>query len=333
MSYLFNEGDWTVITFVLEAVYVCVVAIIMAGCPDRRLLRAIASIFSVVCGGFLLYVDRTGDYIWGRLFANGIESNFWGLMGVGVVVCSFAHRSRILGIACAFAGCITIYEASSRSSMVGVLGAALLIGTCYAISLRNRSLVIAVGIAAAALLAVISFAPYLRHVVPDFVSDLLKLDDTYRGLGQGFSGRDTLWAMALDLWWRSPWFGVGYRQHELFLPLGYSTHNAYLAMLADIGVFGFLWYLYLLVSSLTACFTIADRRTRNLALASITSYILIGFFERRAINAGNPVSILFLVLCFFALAQRDLARVRGRLSASGSPPTPMSAGAAYSLEA
>src|SRR6185312_13334413 len=127
-------------------------------------------------------------------------------------------------------------------------------------------------------------------------------------------GRDILWRDAFNLWLKSPFFGVGFRLHERFLPFHSSTHNAYLAMLADMGIFGLLWYLALLVGAGLAAFSISDAKTRDLAIAMIVGYAVVGLFERRAVNAGNPVSILFMVTCFFSLTQRDLMRVRRRMA-------------------
>jgi hypothetical protein len=79
-------------------------------------------------------------------------------------------------------------------------------------------------------------------------------------------------------------------------------------MLADTGIFGLNWYVVLIVGAGRAAFYIADPHTRHLALAAVISYAVIGFFERRAINGGNPMSSLFLMLCFHALVQRDISK-------------------------
>jgi len=64
------------------------------------------------------------------------------------------------------------------------------------------------------------------------------------------------------------------------------------------------------------------------------SYAVVGLFERRAVNAGNPVSILFMVTCFFSLTQRDLVRVRRRMAETrGTDPSLDGAEQAYALQA
>lgn len=308
LSYVFNGGGWAQVTFMVELLYLCTLAVVVAGCPDTRMLRLAAAIFSVVSSLFLAYVDATGEHLWGRLYANDIESNWWGLMGLGAAITAFAIESRLLAFACLGVGYYTIYDASNRGSLVG-LGAALLVfSVWYVVRLRNQRLLAAVGLAGVLLVLAAVLSPYLGTAVPDFFSDLFKLNDPYRGIGQGFTGRDELWEAALDLWRKSPLFGVGFRMHEQFLPYQMSAHNAYLAMLADTGVFGLIWYIGLMVGSLRASLSIPDDRSRILAIMVIMSYAVIGLFERRAINGGNPVSVFFLMFSFYALTQEQLRR-------------------------
>jgi O-antigen ligase len=109
------------------------------------------------------------------------------------------------------------------------------------------------------------------------------------------------------LWLKSPIFGIGFRQHEQFLA-GAPSHNAYLAMLADTGILGLIVYLVLLIGSLMASWGIQDRRTRRFVLALVVSYVVIGFFERRAINSGNPYGVFFLMCCAVALVDQSLRK-------------------------
>jgi O-antigen ligase len=102
-------------------------------------------------------------------------------------------------------------------------------------------------------------------------------------------------------------FGVGFREHERVLNW-VPAHNAYLAMLADTGLVGFVLYIVLLVSSLLASWGMKDPRSRRFVLTTIVGYIVIGFFDRRAINAGNPYGLLILMCCSVALVDQSLRR-------------------------
>jgi hypothetical protein len=45
-------------------------------------------------------------------------------------------------------------------------------------------------------------------------------------------------------------------------------------------------------------------------MALISSYTFVGLFERRAINGGNPMSIMFLMAVMLIFREEGLARVR-----------------------
>ena len=46
LSYLFNGADWIGVTYVVELLYLSAMTILIAGCPDRRLLPTIAELYS-----------------------------------------------------------------------------------------------------------------------------------------------------------------------------------------------------------------------------------------------------------------------------------------------
>ncbi len=314
LSYLFNGAGWAGVTYVVELLYLSTITILIAGCPDRRLLPTIAELYSVPTAIWLIYIDFHGKYLWGRLIEGNLESNAWGLMGLSVGIAAFAHRSRLLGAFCLGAACLTIYDASSRSSIVGLTLAALVIGVRYMFELRNRRLIGAFVVITVILAFVMVAVPVLRDYTSDFFVNLFKLDDPYRGLSSGSSGRDELWRAAMALWWSHPWFGVGFRMHEAYLPANFSAHNAYLAMLADTGVFGLVWYLALMAMAWIGMFRLKDARTRHLAIGLIVSYTFIGLFDRRAINGANPMSLIFLMAAMAILRDEAVARV-GRVAA------------------
>jgi O-antigen ligase len=179
----------------------------------------------------------------------------------------------------------------------------LLVGTCVVL--------IAVGLL---------LDPYIFNAVGYIKQNVLLVNDPYRGVGTGFTGRTEIWSETIDLWLKHPIVGIGFRQHEQFLA-GAPAHNAYLAMLADTGVFGLLIYVFLLVASLIAAWGIEDQRTRRFVLTVLVSYVIIGFFERRAINSGNPYGVFFLMCCAVALVDQSLRKAarlyRRRLDEAG----------------
>jgi O-antigen ligase len=329
LSFLANGAKGQAITYLMELVFLFSVAIAVAGCPDAELLPRMAAFFCIPNALFLLYVVFTGQYVFGRLVEGGVEPNWWGLMGAWLTLSAFAYRSRALAALCIAVGYLTMYYASARGSMLGASAAIAVITPFYVRGLRGRWLVGALA-ATAALLAVTVFL--MQHInvaaVRSVANDVMKFDDPHRGLGQGFTGRSTLWEESLALWRSSPLFGVGFRQHELYLSGHYNAHNAYLAMAADTGMAGLVWYLTFVGFSLAAALRLPEARSRNTAAAIIIGYAVIGFFERRAINGGNPFSVFYIICCCYALAQHQWLRALKtvRIAASASSPQEAAAG-------
>ncbi len=162
-----------------------------------------------------------------------------------------------------------------------------------------------------AFVIILDLFPQMRVFV---LQDLLKTNDPYRGLGTGFVGRTAAWAEVLEIWMEAPLFGVGFRQHEASLTIASSAHNAYLTMLIDTGIFGFVVYVAFIGFSFHAALRAIDEpRTKRVILAIIVSYLVVGLFERRALNSGNPMSIWFIIACFYALRVRASRISRGRI--------------------
>ena len=237
----------------------------------------------------------------------------WGLMGLTVCLTAFARKLGPLAIAGFLAGVATILQASSREHMIALPAILLVAVAPYLWTMnRPRLLVVLAGFCAILVAVAVLFDPYVVNAIRYLSSDVLLLDNPLRGVDSGFTGRTDIWGATIDLWLKSPLLGVGFRQHERFLA-GLPAHNAYLAMLADTGLLGLVWFLALLVVSLVASWNIQDQRTRRFVMAVIVANIIIGFFDRRTINGGNPYSLLFIMCCSAALADQSLRRVQTAL--------------------
>jgi O-antigen ligase len=301
-------ADLVPLVYTIDTIFIMGIATLVAGCPDRQLLRSIAGLYSIVAVPFLVYVLLTGERTWGRLTA-GVQPILWGLLGLTICLGTFARKLDAL-VAVAFAvGVAGMLESSSRESELSV-GAALLFAIplyLQGMSQSRRYLVVA-GLGMALVAATLFLDPYILNAIQYFKHDVLLVDSPQRGIGSGFTGRTEVWAATFDLWLRSPLFGVGFREHERFLPGGLPAHNSYLAMLADTGLVGFVLYLVLLGWSFVAAWGIRDQRTRRFIIAMIVAYIVNGFFDRRTINSGNPFGVFFLLCCAVALVDQSLRR-------------------------
>jgi O-antigen ligase len=319
LSFLANGANSAAITYTIELLFLFTVAIVVGGCPDARLIPTIAIIASVPNAVFLLDVVFTGRYIYGRLIAGGVEPNWWGLMGVWLALSAVAFRSRLLTGGCVAVGYLTMYYASARGSLLAASVALIVLAMISLRRLRGMQVYAAMGVVAVLALSVVVLDPHLNwSAVSNFAGDVMKIDDPNRGLGQGFTGRSNLWDESIALWESSPLFGVGFRQHDWYLSEHLNAHNAYLAMLADTGVAGLVWYVSFIGLSLAAALRLPNSRGRDTIVATIVGYAVVGLFERRAVNGGNPFSIYFILCCVSALAQRQwLAALGAKLPRRG----------------
>jgi hypothetical protein len=90
-----------------------------------------------------------------------------------------------------------------------------------------------------------------------------------------------------------------------------SAHNVYIALLADTGILGLAWFICFVAASFFAALGINDPRTRNAAVGTLFSYAVMGFFDARGLNSGNPFSLYFEMCAFFALRHASLQHVLG----------------------
>lgn len=301
-SYLANIGnvaDWMPMIYTMNVIFLLSISIMVAGCPDRRLVPAAAGVYAAITAVFLIHINLNGTYLWGRLTAADIQPNFWGLIGLSVAVAALGFRRLAFVAPCFAIGCWTMYDGSSRSSMAGLAVAMLVVLARSARELRGPRLYLAVAaIGVCAMVTAVYWSSFDTATL-DLGNDVLKLNDPYRGLDTGFSGRSDLWSSTFDLWLANPLFGVGFREHEQILD--FPAHNGYLAMLADTGIFGLLLYGLMLIASMVAAWRITEPTTRRMVIAVIIAYAVMSLFERRAINTGNPFGFLIIMACFLAL--------------------------------
>jgi O-antigen ligase len=308
VGYLGNAYGTSLI-WLASLAFVFAIGILVAGSPDERLIRSIGVFYSVPAALFLLYVAATGEHVWGRLEAQGIQPNWWGLMGAGLAMAAFAHRSRLLAALCIGIGFYIAYDASSRSNMLAIFLGLVAVGALELRALRGSRLLAAIAATLGALIVFMLFSSAITDALTKAVIQTMQIYDPGRGIGSGFTGREGIWEDVVGIWLRAPLFGVGFHQHKLFTIDQAEAHQVYLGMLVDTGIFGLIWYLWFLGASLYAASRIGDRSVRNVAVATIVAYMVIGFFDARGFSSGNPTSLYFEMCCFFALRHESLLRV------------------------
>jgi O-antigen ligase len=317
---------WTPIVYTFNVVFMLAIGTVIAGCPDRRLLRSVASLYCILLTPYLIYIDLTGERTWGnRLEADLLQANTWGALGLTVCIAALARKPGPLAFVSFATGIATILAAQSREALLALAVSLLVVGALdwRRMMKRSRLLTVLAGSCATLVIVGVLLDPYVVNAIHYVESDVLWLNDSGRGVNSGFSGRSRIWEWTYNIWLKSPLFGVGYRMHEQFLPYGIPGHDAYLAMLADTGIAGLVWYLGLIIGSLVGSFQINDQRTRRFVAALIVARAISGIFDRITINAGDEYSLFFVICCSVALAEQSLRRAGLALAQQEAVTTPV----------
>jgi len=123
----------------------------------------------------------------------------------------------------------------SRTGLLSFLGALGVYIWAKAGQKRRRTPVVII-ILAILSLTVIGY-PFVREPTVELANRVLGLDNPYRGIGSGFTGRTRAWAHARDFWLLRPVCGWGPGANtQLLYPT--SAHSAFWAKMADFGIAG-----------------------------------------------------------------------------------------------
>jgi O-antigen ligase len=223
--------------------------------------------------------------------------NSMGLMLVGLIAASLAIHWVLIRFACLTTCFYMLWATQSRSAMVA---AAIILVTYFLLGQAASRRFVTLGLIVGAVLVFgLSLTP-MNSVMDSgssFITNALRLDDHYRGINTGFSGRTAIWEIAIAAWRHNPIGGIGYRVHEYYPGLDRSTHNAYLALLVETGVLGTLFVFLIVSSGLRELLTQVRQGSKiaRLGLSLVAGFLFISFFERYLFNFGTPTSILVLM--------------------------------------
>lgn len=138
------------------------------------------------------------------------------------------------------------------------------------------------------------------------IEEVMLVNDEYRGIGTGFSGRFDEWSEMWDMYSVPEFlFGIGVRETERS---GIIIDNSYLVMAIENGVFGLLVFLLFLLTRLRQWLLFGDedrsKRFFNFAcVAFLFSVLANDFVARYLFSIGNPGAIImFFVIGYLPLA-------------------------------
>src|SRR5262245_36322039 len=256
-------------------------------------LKSYAVLMAALVSGFALY-----DYMPGSRLGGGkgiLNPASFALVTMSVLIAAMAIRRAIVRVSILVVMGTVIYLTGARASAV-----AALFGLTVTMVSRRR---IAGGTGYALLVFCVlvgaALAAYYGDAVIRGLAEFFAIDDRYRGLESGGSGRLEAWKATWSLFLSHPVLGVGFRAHETLLKINSSAHNGYLALLAEIGLIGFAAALFFTFTGLWRIWRRSQDPSQtysySVLLGLACGYFVLAVFERYFINAGNPTSLLFLL--------------------------------------
>lgn len=227
---------------------------------------------------------------WGRWMPLGQHPNWWGMMALGLAWTGFAFRQptvRLIGLTVAI---YVMVQVQSRGALLALLPALAISSGFFRppIGKRVAQLGIVMLISGIAVILLVAVSPSVdalqQKVINYLLNDLAKLNDPYRGLDSGLTGRTSAYEVAWRAFLESPIVGAGFGSMEF-------VHNGFLLVLGESGLLGVLGLIFLFTSSLLR----ASRSRDWNAMGYILSYILVIMTFPRSINI-NLTSLLFIMV-------------------------------------
>lgn len=289
----------------------------------ERGLKIYSFLMTGLIVGFALY-----DYVPGTRLGSGksiLNPNTVALVAMSPFLTAMAIRLKPARfVLMALLGTVIALTGSRAAAVAAIIGLIV----CSMLRLRTLS---ARNLLALALcfvmggIAVIVWGDPLLQAVDKFFA----IHDRHRGVESGASGRFETWVVVWNLFLSHPFLGVGFRAHEMLLKINTSAHNGYLALLVEIGLFGFVAVLWLAFSGVRVRWQLAKDGvhgyTSSVLLGLSCGFLALAMFERYFINVGNPTSLLFLlsILVPAAVPLGDMRQSEGQVQ-DPVQPTPAS---------
>lgn len=325
MASLTGLGEAQTLVYFVLVPFAFAVATGMSACASgaRDLVGGLLSGIAVGIGVTLLVMIRDGNFSYGRLMGRS-GPNYWGMNAVAVFFASLALRSVPLKAVTMGVALGAIYLCQSRGAMVALaIGSGVVWLALFWHAARYRLLLIGLPLAVG-IVGLLLFNDFIA-------AKLLLLDNKDRGVESGGTGRFAAWLQAIDLFLNQPILGVGYRQHEKYITAASSAHNAYLAVLAEMGLFGIVAYLLLMLGGAILATRKAFRRFDrvHLAAAGLTwGFLIVGMIERVGLTTGNALSLTMLYVTAWSYRREPSGMPAGKAAMPSVPrPEALQAGA------
>jgi len=250
----------------------------------------------------------------GRRFGGVVHPNYWGLVCLSIFCLAALIKNLLFRSAIQLVSIAIIFASQSRSALLSVLAASCVFGYfCFrsARISKDIKLLLMVGIVTGTMVA---FATAKEQIYDEFAS-AFRINDPYRGVGSGFSGRTALWRAGMDVLAAHPWFGVGAHMESNFISVGGITqaHNGYINTLVQFGTIGsgLFFGFFILSFWRLLCLARTSAPGASVGVALVIGYAVEAIFEPKLLNIGNPVSIVVLMFLLRPVGKTELGKING----------------------
>ena len=274
---------------------------------------SVITIFVFDQEGLMNALREAGDIWTFRFEPLGLHPNLVGfLFGAGAMVllakASIVDgRGKWIYIGATLISVLFVIAASARASVLALLVSATIL---LCINVNRLGIKLVGGV----FLSMFVFSVVNFGDVYAYLFEILDLASEQRGIESGASGRTELWQLGFDrMLHQGGWqlfFGEGLRSSEAEI-IGFHTENSYITIMLDSGIiFGSLVIFAILLNVLRA-FNLAYREVHgksyfyNALLGMMLFVVIESIFNRYLIGIGNPLSLLFIMVCAAVGLLRD----------------------------
>ena len=236
-------------------------------------------------------VTQRNAYIWGRWLGYAMHPNWWGMIALSLAWSTILWKQLIVRLIMLGIPITIMLMAQSRGAMVALLPIIFINGISGLLKINRIGLLIIAGLLTFSCAAVYIKSPeYYSHIYDTVANKVFKANDPQRGIGSGMTGRTENYAIAWEVFQKSPFFGGG--------PSNYSdVHNGFLITLSEAGLFAFFGMFLLFATSIRGFF----RERDWFGFGTIVSYILLLMTYNRCFNL-NMTSLIFLMIMMKGIA-------------------------------
>jgi exopolysaccharide production protein ExoQ len=291
----FDEHELIQCIFVSIALSVVVVAVFYCDTIFEILQPGAANRWELRLSPFDMHPDLTG-YVYGGFMIVIIFSD----VAIGRAT---LYLKLLLATICM----IVVLAASARAALIAMLFTLIAYGTRSVLYGAKSAVKVLSVVFACAVFGIIYSGPIVMYL-----SEMLELDSSSRGLDTGGSGRIELWQQGIDLLANRTWelfIGSGLRSSSTDI-IGFSTESSYITIIIESGMFvGVALLIYMLSIILRKLTRTGISKFDSTVLYLVLFAMTQSIFNRYLIAIGNPMSLIVLMFISKEGLQQSGARI------------------------